>query len=56
MGWVNMVVVMWGVGGGWYKHWRWATSAVMWECSVVMKGEASSVGGRGARAVSVVSC
>jgi len=51
-----MVVMMWVIGGGWYKHCRWATSAVMWECLVVVKGEVSSVGGWGACEVSVVSC
>jgi len=56
MGWVNMVIVMWGIGSRWYKHWRWATSTVMWECSVVMIREASSVGGQDTCAVSVVLC
>ncbi len=56
MGWVNMVVVMWVFGGGWCKRCRWATSAVMWECSVVVIREASSVGGQGACDVSVLLC
>jgi len=56
MGWVNMDVVMWIVSSRWYNHCRWATSTVMWECMVVMKEEALSVGGQSACEVSIVLC
>jgi len=56
MGWVDMVIMMCVVGSGWYKHCKWVTSAVMWECLVMMEGESSSVGGRGACEVSVLLC